>query len=359
MKILVLKPTSLGDVVLALPVLRMLKKHWPDAEVHWWIEAGSAEILQDDPDLAGLVLFHRRRWRAPRYWHEAVGSVLAMRDRHFDLVIDLQALLRSAVVSWGVGAGTSIGLDDSREAAPVFYDQRIPRPTPKCHALDWYLAVVDALEIPRRWDFEWLPVHEPSRQAVQRRWANRAEGWVVIQPGARWENKRWPVDYYAAAVAGIAELRGDLGFVVVGGPSERALGDVLAKAVPGRVLSLCGETSLREMVEWIRGARLFLGNDSGPMHIAAALKTPTVSIFGPTDPSRTGPYTDRATVLRRDLPCSPCLKDKCSYQEPLACLHRIPVTDVVRACWQSLLDWQAGNGAAPDAVETAGVRAGG
>ncbi len=100
MKILILKPSSLGDVIQALPVLRLLKLHWRDARIFWWIESALAPLLEDDPDLAGIVCFERKRWVKPRHWPEMCRSIRWLRDQDFDLVIDLQCLARSAVFAW-------------------------------------------------------------------------------------------------------------------------------------------------------------------------------------------------------------------------------------------------------------------
>ena len=147
-KILILKPSSLGDVVQALPVLRLIKRHLPASEIYWWIDSNLAPLLEGDPDLAGVVLFERRRWAAPRHWGEIWRSVRWLRQQDFDWVIDLQCLMRSGVFAWLANGKLSIGLDEPREGARGFYDHIVRRPSPLTHAVDWYLRVLPVLGVP-------------------------------------------------------------------------------------------------------------------------------------------------------------------------------------------------------------------
>ncbi len=140
MKILILKPSSLGDVIQALPVLRLLKLHFADAEIFWWIDSALAPLLEGDPDLAGIVRFERQRWAKPQHWPEMFRSIRWLRAQKFDLVIDLQCLLRSAVFAWLANGKFLAGLDETREGARGFYDLAVPRKSFHTHAVDWYLA---------------------------------------------------------------------------------------------------------------------------------------------------------------------------------------------------------------------------
>lgn len=323
MKILILKPSSLGDVVQALPVLRLLKRHHPEAEVHWWLETSLTPLLEGDPDLAGIIPFDRRRWRHPRHWHEAWASIRHLRAQHFDWILDLQSLARSGIVAWLANATLTVGLDDPREAAPAFHDLSVPRPGRLAHAVDWYLSVLPVLGIPVHHNFTWLPERPAAAAAVRDKWETEGARWIALQPGARWENKRWPAEHFAAIVRRCAAAFPDVRFAILGGAAERPLAATIAAAAPARTLNLAGGTSLTEMVEWLRLSRLLVSNDTGPLHIAAALGRPVVALFGPTEPRRTGPYGQINQVLRHPLPCSPCLKDTCRHPHPLECLHGI------------------------------------
>lgn len=323
MKILILKPSSLGDVVQALPVLRLLRLHFPRAAIHWWIDSALSPLLEGDPDLTEVVLFHRERWVSPRHWPELVSSLRGLRDQRFDWVIDLQALARSAVTAWLVQGRFTIGLDDPREGAPAFYDQAVPRRSFHTHAVDWYLDVLRRLGVPVHPEFEWLPPRPAALRSLVRKWGMPGPNLIALQPGARWPNKRWPIDYFVRLVRRLAAGVPDARFAILGGRADEALGQRLATVVPDRTVDLTGKTTLLELVEWLRRSRLLVTNDTGPMHVATAVRTPVMALFGPTEPRRTGPYRQESAVLQARLPCVPCLRSHCAHVPYLECLDRI------------------------------------
>ncbi len=337
MKILILKPSSLGDVVQALPVLRLLKQHHPGAEIYWWIETRNAPLLEGDPDLSGLFHFERDRWARPWNWAEMAGAVLELRRHRFDLVVDLQALARTGAIGWLANGGCFVGLHDTRELAPGYYDISVPRPSPETHAVDWYLEALRALCVPVHHNFEWLPRRAALAEEVQSIWSLDDRPMLALLPGARWENKRWPVEHFAQMVRELHAVRHDLRFAILGGKSDSALAHNISTAAPGACLDLTGRTSLLQMVEVIRHCQMVVTNDTGPMHVAAALRKPVVGIFGPTNPARTGPYRQNHRALQRnDLPCVPCMKATCSFHEPLACVRGTPPTRVAREVLSNL-----------------------
>jgi lipopolysaccharide heptosyltransferase I len=327
LKILILKPSSMGDVIHALPVLRLLKKHLPRSQIYWWLDRNLISLLEEDPDLAGVIAFERKRWAAPRRWPEMLASVQEMRARRFDWAIDLQGLARSGIFAWLADAGLTIGLDNtgngSREGARAFYDLTPPRAGPGEHAVERYLAVLPLLKVPVHWNFEWLPKRPEIAARIQEKWAAAAGPFIVLLPGARWSNKRWPVENFVE----LAKLMRGMGvwqFVILGSADEHALGQAIASANPGHCLNLAGQTSLWEMIEWVRRGRLVISNDTGPMHVAAALGRPLIALFGPTNPRHTGPYGQPGSVMQiNSLPCIPCMQSDCRYATPLACLTGI------------------------------------
>ena len=351
MKILILKPSSLGDVIQALPVLRLLKLHYPASEIFWWIDSALAPLLEGDPDLSGIVRFERKRWGKPQYWPEMLHSIRWLRAQKFDLVIDLQCLARSGAFAWLADGKLLAGLDEVREGARGFYDFAARRKTFHTHAVDWYLSVLPLLGVPVHKNFIWLPERPTIAAEVKRKWpdafvstphsALRTPHWIAIQPGARWENKRWPVNYFADLVRQTSEKYPDARFTILGSGEDKPLGEMISRTAPKRCLNLCGATSLLEMIEWVRLCELMITNDTGPMHAAAALGKPVVALFGPTEPRRTGPYGQLENVLRIDLPCSPCLSGDCMfYAKPNECLNALsPATVFARV--QKLLSPRA------------------
>jgi len=313
----------LGDVIQALPVLRLLKKHLPGSEIYWWIDSALAPLIEGDPDLTGIIRFERKRWANPRYWPELVRSVQQTRARKFDWVIDLQCLARSAGFAWLANGSRLIGLDEVREGARGFYDQAVPRVTFHTHAVDWYLAVLPPLGVPVHRDFAWLPERLAVAAAVAARWPSQGGRWIALQPGARWDNKRWPAEYFAELVRRLAGDGPETRFAILGSTADEPLGQIITAAAPERCVNLCGRTSLPEMIEWVRRCDLMVTNDTGPMHVAAALGKPMVALFGPTEPHRTGPFGRLGDCLRIDLPCSPCLASRCTFSQPEECLRGI------------------------------------
>ena len=363
MKILILKPSSLGDVVQAIPLLRLLKQHVPASQIYWWVQSTLAPLLEGDPDLAGVLRFERNGWSTLQRWRELWRSLLWIREQRFDWVIDLQGLARSGAVAWLANGKLTVGLDEPREGARGFYDRMAPRPSFHTHAVDWYLEVLPLLGLPRatlsapglrgvggpnapRWssalkpeqDFVWLPSRPEVASGLRRKWPVDATKWVLLQPGARWPNKRWPAEHFVGVIRCLSETHPELHFAILGAQEDRLLGQMIAAADSKRCLDLTGQLSLWELVEWIRLSEVMVTNDTGPMHIAAALNKSLVALFGPTEPRRTGPYGQLDHVLQLSLPCEPCLRPRCVYYQPLECLRAILPATVADAVLRGLAE---------------------
>ncbi len=309
----------------------MLKLHWPKLEAHWWISRGLAPLLEKDPDVSKLHLFERNNWTEKGFWVRKIRMLRDMRSQRYDYVIDLQGLARSGATGWLANGNTYIGLEDVREGAHGYYDVCIPRPSAGTHALDWYLKVVEYLGAPRNWNFQWLPARPAVSQSLQRDFSFCPEKVITFVPGGRWENKRWPAAYFSALAKHLTQSFPDHKIAIIGAWNEGALANEISEAVPGYAVNLAGRTSFSEMTEVLRLSRIVITNDSGPMHIAAALGKPVLAFFGPTDPRRTGAYGQLRNSLRIELPCSPCLSDRCRWTTYMQCLRDIvPDEAIVR-----------------------------
>ena len=343
-KVLILKPSSLGDVVQALPVLRLIKQHLPAAELYWWIDSGLAGLLEGDPDLNGIFRFERRRWASPLRWDELLASIRTLREQRFDWVIDLQCLARSGAVAWLTNGELTVGLDEPREGARGFYDLIARRRTFHTHAVDWYLAVLPLLHVPVHSQFTWLPPRPAIAAQLGSKWpVSREARWFILQPGARWVTKRWPAENFAELLRQLADAHPEHRFAVLGSAEDQPLGETIVRAAPERSLNLAGQLSLPEMIEWIRLADLMVSNDTGPMHVAAALGKPVVALFGPTDARRTGPYGQIEQVLYTPLPCRPCFSLRCNYAKPFECLRAISPQTVFKAVNERMKEGQLVN----------------
>jgi heptosyltransferase-1 len=313
-RILIIKPSAIGDVVHTLPVLNLLRRRWPAAKIAWLLTPACAGLLEGHPQLDEIIFFERQRlahsWRSPAALSELIGLARDLRRREFDLVIDLQGLFRSGWLTMMTGAPMRIGFANAREGAWLTYTHRIDVGSPQQHAVDRYLKVADALGCGRQ-PVEFYFGTTDSDRAYVADLLRDVGPFAAMLPGTNWQTKRWPIENFAALVAPLREHYG-LATVIAGGS------DVidLARQIPG-AKSAAGKTSLRELTALLERASLVIANDSGPMHIAAALGRPLVTMFGPTNPVRTGPYRRQETVLRLDIPCSPCYSRTCSHQSCL------------------------------------------
>lgn len=327
MKLLILKPSSLGDVIHALPVLRLIKRQRPHWQVHWWIAEGLAPLLENDPDLSAIHPFQRKGWNTPTGLMRGAKQFFQLHREKFDVVLDLQGLARSAFFSWIARPGLSIGLNQHREGAAAAYDVAVDRPSPNAHAVDWCRAVLPNLGLENNDEFTWMP----SRESSIPKDIPTGKQLLVLCPGARWENKRWPIDSFETLTRQLLMERGNLRVVVLGGTEDVAMGRRLS-AMGARCIDKTGQTSLPEMVEWIRASDAMLTNDTGPMHVAAALGKPVVALFGPTDPRRTGPYRTQGNVLQStEMDCVPCLSRHCTATRERDCLRSIEAVNVAEA----------------------------
>ena len=320
-RILIIKPSAIGDVVHALPILNLLRRQWPEAHISWLVTPACAGLLERHPQLDDVIRFERRElgrgWRSPRAAFELYRFMHDLGRRHFDLVIDLQGLFRSGWMAASTRAPFRVGPANAREGGWLFYTHRVPTGPPEQHAIERYLTLAQAVGCERGPVEFRFAVDDADRAAVA---ALTPPRYAVLMPGANWVTKQWPVERFAALVTPLRERFG-LESVVAGGPDTIKL----AAKVDGAV-QLAGRTNLRQLVALFERASLVVANDSGPMHIAAALGRPLVTPFGPTNPVRTGPYRRMDSVVRVDIPCSPCYSRRCSH---VSCLNWIAVEPVV------------------------------
>jgi lipopolysaccharide heptosyltransferase II len=256
---------------------------------------------------------------------------LKLRAERFDLVIDLQGLARSGAFAWLANGGFTIGVDDTREGAACFYDMAVRRPSAQTHAVDWYLEVVRRLGIEPVTDLPWLAPRPLVRATLDVRLQLSQRRWILLNPGARWWNKRWPAASFRETLRWFAATFPQHHFGILGGKEDLIVANEILEGARDRTVNLAGATSLGELVEVIRAAELIVTNDTGPMHIAAALGTPMVALFGPTNPNRTGPYGRSADVLREPLECSPCLSQTCRNPRQMECMIALSVDRVLEA----------------------------
>ena len=303
MKILIIKPSALGDVIQALPVLTGMRRRWPAAKIDWVLNDSLREILEGHPCLNKLILYPRARWTSPFRLPEMTRWARALREERYDLVLDLQGLFRSGLMTWATRAPRRIGLFSAREGAHFAYTEVVSDSA--ISAAERYLACLDYLEIPARpLDFQ-LTARAPLPEALA-----DFGSYIALHPYSRWRTKLWPWRYYQELVDSMPDQR----FVVVGE------GPWFPLEAPGRLIDLRGRLSLGQLVTVLDRAASMLSTDSGPAHIAGALGRPTLALFGATDWHKTRPSGANVLVHTRALFCSPCLKRTCWRDTPVECM---------------------------------------
>ncbi len=339
-RICLIKPSAFGDVAQTLPLLPVLKERFPRADVSWVIRSELQDLLTGHPHLDEIIPFQRKgSWRN---W----GAMLrGLRARKFDLVFDLQGLLRSAVMTWATRAPLRIGLETAREGAQWACHHTLPdtgRWTP-AHLRYWRIAEALGCGEHRR------ETHITTSHADRRFVAEltpKGRPILAVHAGARWETKRWPVENFAVVAARASR---QFGFsVLILGSREEApvalqLQHHLRRCAPGaNVLELAGGTTIKQLAALLKRVDVLLTNDSGPMHLAAGLGTPVLGIFTATNPLRSGPPGHQHELVTTALPCHSCYKKQCPKRgrKKRACLQDI-TTEEVWSAFTRLVDRHA------------------
>ena len=355
--ILLIKLSAMGDVVQTIPLLNKLRRRYPAARLDWLVTPAIAELLRHNPAITNVIEFSRDEWSAP--WRltpfaSAARLIATLRAAEYDLVLDLQGQLRSAVFAFASGAPVRIGFDKpradvwqasprkipeearkhawqgAREGSWLAYTDHIPVPTLDVHPVERYLGVGPMLGLDESApDFSFpIPPEASGRIDALLDYYGIAKARIIaMAPGTNWETKEWRRDAFAEVARHF--LQKNYAVTLIGSDRERAVCEAVARLAPGAV-NLAGETTLPELAALMRRAMIAVTNDSGPMHLAVALGRAVTSIFGPTDPLWAGPYRRDGAVLRVDLPCSPCyLRQLSRCMHGHACMHDVTANAVI------------------------------
>ncbi len=336
--VLIIKPSSLGDVISGVPVLRGLGRSFPQARVAWLATPACAEVLVGQPGLDEVILFDRKRFGRIGRGLGATSEFLAfcrdLRRWRFEWVIDLQGLFRSGFLARVTGAPLRAGFAAARELAGMFYTH--PVEVASAHTVDRNIELARALGVEARGEDLQLAVAPEARRAVESLLAELgapAGRYLVVAPGTRWANKLYPPRHWRKV---LAELGLERPVLLVAAPNqqERQLCAQLAEASKA-AFDLAGRTSLPELVALIASAAAVICCDSAANFIAPAVGTPFVTLMGPTQPQRTGPYGPRGMALTAEIPCLGCLRRRCAH---VTCMQWIAPEAVVAAARKLLAD---------------------
>jgi lipopolysaccharide heptosyltransferase I len=314
-RILIVRLGSLGDLVHTLPAVAALRRAWPAAEIDWLVDAAHEEFVRLATVVTAVIALEAP---TPGGW---LNAVRRLRARRYDAALDFQGLVKSAALARLSGARRVIGFDRQslREAAAApFYRERVIIP-PGTHVIQKNLRLATA--IGGSGDAIAFPLAEPVSAALDIVRSSAPDGFVLLNPGAAWPNKRWPPERFGRLARWIRDQH-RCRSVVVWGPGEREVAVEAVRQSAGAA-SLAPPTRLPDLVALARAARLMVSGDTGPTHIAAAVGTPIVALFGPTDPARNGPWDARDVSISRYAECECHYERRCRRSADRWCLGTI------------------------------------
>jgi len=321
---LIIRLGSLGDIIHGIPTAAALRRCFPDARIDWIVDPRYVELLELVEGIDRCIPFDPRDLaRGLKAW----SVISRLRQTRYDAVIDLQGLLKSAVLARAVGARRTIGFPAAHLREPqarMFYTET-PDPGAAVHVIHKGLGLLRAFDVVST--EARFPIRIPRTATADSIRDQSGEGYALVNPGAAWPNKRWPPTRFGAVAAATRRDHG-LRSVVMWGPGEQTLAESVVAASDGAA-EMAPPTTIADIVAIAHGARLMVSGDTGPLHVAGAVGTPLVALFGPTQPERNGPWApDDVTVSRVSI-CACFYERRCTQATP--CINDIGLDEVVRA----------------------------
>jgi lipopolysaccharide heptosyltransferase I len=347
-QLLIVKLSSIGDVVHTLPAAAVLRRSLPDARISWVVERRAAAILKDSPVIDNLIEIDSTTWRKrvlqPGTAAEVRAALRTLRTRP-DVALDFQGLIKSGLISWLSKARRRVGFETAelREPASRLFLTRQVRTSGFSHVIEKNIALAreSVRELtgvtPATADFDFpITLSDGDRRFASERAREIGGRFAIINPGGGWPTKRWPASEYSR-LAALLLRRHSLPSFITHGPGEESLASEIAALTDGKS-AIPLPSTIREFVALAQRASVFIGGDTGPLHLAAASGTPIVGIYGPTSSRRNGPFHPRDITIERDLWCRPnCHRRSCWHWECLA----VSVEAVADAVAERLNDGQS------------------
>jgi heptosyltransferase I len=339
MNILIVKTSAIGDVTHTLPALNVLRYHFPEAHIAWLVEEDSAEILNNHNALNRVIICRRKQWIKDfskpfsffKILKEIRNFIKTIRDTEYDLVIDFQGLLKSGIWVFFSRGKRKVGFGpgmDHAEYSFIFLNERVPAVSMEDHAVHRELMLLSAIDIPyQKIEFE-FPIEFSDREKIKKLlWSNmisETDRVVAINPIAKWDTKLWESHKFAQVADRICHK--GLKVCFTGAKDDFDEIEKISSFMSHNAVNLSGKTTLKTLAALYEISEFLLTTDTGPMHIASAINTPVVALFGPTAPSRTGPFGDCHQIVSVKKDCSPCFKRSCTTK---SCMKEITVENVM------------------------------
>lgn len=335
--ILIIKLRYIGDVLLTTPVIRCVRENFPEAQISVLVNKGTEDTILHNSDINEILLIDRGEVKGENIlsrMRSQIKLALDIKRKGFDLVIDLTDGDRTAILSYISGARLRVGFNSENRIRGRLYNL-VVRPEGVRHIVDYQLEAVRALGL--KTDRPELVLDIPEeyntyiKEALKGFNIDEDEPYVVIHPGARWWFKCWPPEKYASLADRIQEELGIKVIITGGKKEEEDIGRIIS-VMKTEPYSLLNKTTILQLASLIKRARLFIGNDNGPMHIASAIGTPVIALFGSSDPVIWGPWGDgrKIRVIYKGVDCSPCNHTGCDRGEK-NCTRLITVEEVMEA----------------------------
>ncbi len=340
-RILIIRLSAIGDVVHVLPALRLLRSRFPASKIAWLVEDKASDILTGHPDIDEVIVFPRRKWQRGILRAGLIKDTLSeiysfykkIRGEHYDLVIDFQGNLKSGIMNLVTGSENRVGFGRGycKEFNYLFTRYHVYPPWNKMHRIEKNLSLLKGIGIENGFQRQDLPVSREDEQYISEfinTGINPSLPIIIIHPGTSSFGafKQWPILNYALLADMILESY-QAEVIFTWGPGEYDAVEEIIKNMRKKAVPACETRSIKQLIELLRRACLFIGGDTGPLHIASIMDIPVVGIYGPKDPLIYGPYNGRSVVIKKDVPCSPCKKRTCG--NPI-CMASILPEDVFR-----------------------------
>lgn len=338
---MVIKLSSLGDIVHTLPAVAALRQRYSSAHISWLVKTQWASILEGNPDVNEVVSIDLS-------WRNWPSLVSILRRRPYDLIIDFQGLFRTGLIGMLSGATMRVGFARAREGAPWMYTHRISLPKDRetswrlleIHAVDRNLAIAEFLGADTSRPTFHFPALAEDQHSIDEILNNaqveKHQKLIALAPWSRSALKSWPLDRFVQLADELVRIP-NLRVVVLGGPTDGPSAKEFRHLESHGLVSLVGKLSLRQLPELLQKMKLVVGNDSSLIHLAAGVGTRVLGIFGPTQPKATGPYPLSEHLIRRtELACSPCGQRVCRHSQYLECLQSISVGSLLETIRETL-----------------------